>query len=306
MGQSRPLLVTGSVAIDTVTTPHGRAEGVLGGSAVYFAIAASYYVPVRLVAAIGGDFPENFRRFLASREIDLGGLEVRCTSKTFRWTGRFQGDMNAAETVDVRLNVLSEPAPKVPESFTDSDVVFLANTHPTGQRDVLSQLAAPRIAVCDTMNLWIANERESLLRTLASVTGVIINDGEARQLTGENNLVCAAEWILKLGPRFVVVKKGEHGSLLLTQEGVVALPAYPCRNVVDPTGAGDSFAGGFLGWLCTAGEVNARTLRRAIVRGTIAASFTIEDFSVRRLVSLTRQEIEDRVKAFGEMLKLET
>lgn len=299
------LLVTGSIGIDTVVTPHGRAVDVLGGSAVYFSFAAVPYTPVRLVGVVGDDFPAEFRRTLESRAIDLAGLEVRRGSRTFRWTGRYEGDMSTAQTVDVQLNVLAEDGPKVPPAFADSRTVFLANTHPTLQRALLAQLANPAIVVCDTMNLWIANERDSLLETLRRVTGVIINDGEARQITGRTNLIDAGEVILGLGPRFVIIKKGEHGSLLVTPEGPIGLPGYPTRVVCDPTGAGDSFAGGILGYLSTQERCDAPTLRRAMVRGTVAASFTIEDFSLRRLAAVTPAEIEARVAEYVGLLRIE-
>jgi len=299
------LLVTGSIAIDTVTSPYGRAENVLGGSAVYFSLAASQYVPVRLVGVVGDDFPENFRRMLTTRDIDLRGLEVRKGSKTFRWNGRFEGDMNVAETVEVDLNVLAERGPKVPEVFADSHTVFLANTHPTLQRDLLRQLMKPKLAVCDTMNLWITTERDSLLETLRLVTGVIVNDGEARQLTGKTNLLEAGENILSLGPRFVMIKKGEHGGLLVSSDGVAAVPGYPTTLVKDPTGAGDTFAGAILGYLSLCGRTDFDTLRNAMVRGTVAASFVIEDFSVRRVEKLTRAELDQRVDQFVRMLRFE-
>lgn len=299
------LLVTGSIGIDTVTTPHGNARDVLGGTAVYFSFAASQYVPVRLVAVVGDDFPDEFRPVLESRDIDLTGLEVRRGSKTFRWTGRFVGDMNVAETVDVQLNVLADKAPRVPPTFADSKTVFLANTHPTAQRDVLSQLTAPKLTVCDSMNLWIANERESLLQTLRLVTGVIINDAEARQLTDCVNLIEAGEAILKLGPKFVIIKKGEHGALLMTADGAFPIPAYPTTLVRDPTGAGDSFAGGVMGYLAEQEQHDTQTLRRAMVRGTVAASFTIEDFSLGRVRSLTRPEINQRVDRLISLLQVE-
>ena len=296
------LLVTGSIAIDTVTSPYGRAENVLGGSAVYFSFAASQYVPVRLVGVVGEDFPDGFRGTLATRNIDLRGLELRKGSKTFRWNGRFEGDMNAAETVEVDLNVLAERGPKVPEVFADSQTVFLANTHPTLQRDLLSQLRSPKLIVCDTMNLWITTERDSLLETLRLVTGVIVNDGEARQLTGRMNLMEAGEAILAMGPQFVIIKKGEHGALLLTSEGPAAVPAFPSKTVHDPTGAGDSFAGGCLGYLSEQGRADFDALRHALVRGTVAASFVIEDFSLRRVEKLTRAEVDRRVNEFVRML----
>lgn len=299
------LLVTGSIGIDTVASPFGRAEGVLGGSAVYFALAASQYAPVRLVGVVGEDFPDLFRSIMSAREIDLRGLEVRKGSKTFRWSGQFEGDMNQAQTLAVDLNVLAERGPKVPDVFADSETVFLANTHPTLQRDLLKQLRGPRLVVCDTMNLWIANERDSLLETFKVVTGVILNDAEARQLTERMNLIEAGEWILARGPKFVVIKKGEHGSLLITSQGASAVPAFPAKVVRDPTGAGDSFAGGMIGFLAACESWDVNSLRSAMVRGTVAASFTIEDFSVRRVEKLARAEVDARVREFVNMLRIE-
>ncbi len=299
------LLVTGSIGIDSVTTPHGSVDSVLGGTAVYFSFAATQYVPVRLVATVGDDFPDGFRTVLGSRRIDLAGLETRSGSSTFRWTGRYEGTMNEAETVDVSLNVLAEAAPKVPESFADSDTVFLANTHPTLQRELLSQISSPTLSVCDSMNLWIENERSSLVETLGLVTGVIFNDAEARQLTGQTNLIAAGEAILDFGPKFVMIKKGEHGVVLLTSNQVFALPAFPTKNVVDPTGAGDSFAGGVMGYLAERGTHDVAALRRAMVHGTVAASFTIEDFSLGRVRDLTRDQIDKRVSTFVDSLRLD-
>jgi len=299
------LLVTGSIGIDTVVSPHGRADEVLGGSAVYFSFAAAHYVPVRLVAVVGDDFPSAFRKILTDRGIDLTGLETRSGSKTFRWTGKYEGDMNEAETVQVDLNVLAEAGPKVPASIADAETVFLANTHPTLQRELLAQVTAPKLVVCDTMNLWIANERDSLIETLGLVTGVVINDAESRQLTGKVNLIEAGEAILGMGPKFVMIKKGEHGALLVTAEGPVPIPAFPTKNVCDPTGAGDSFAGGTLGYLTAQGRHDPATLARAMVRGTIAASFTIEDFSLGRVRTLKREEVDARVDAFLSMMRFE-
>jgi len=298
-----PLLVTGSIGIDSVSTPHGRAENVLGGSAVYFSFAASQYVPVRLVGVVGEDFPDPFREMLAARNIDLSGLEVRPGSRTFRWHGRYDGSMEQAETVQVHLNVLAERGPKLPPAYADSDAVFLANTHATLQRELLGQLKGPTLAVCDTMNLWIEHERESLLATLRAVTGVILNDAEARQLTACRNLIEAGEAILHLGPRFVMIKKGEHGALLTTAEGATAMPGFPTKEVRDPTGAGDSFAGGVLGFLSAEGKSDLPSLRRAMVHGTVAASFVIEGFSLERVRHLTRKEIDARVKQFTNMLR---
>ena len=299
------LLVTGSIGIDTVVTPHGRAEEVPGGSSVYFSFAATQYEPVRFVGVVGEDFPPAFRDLLASREIDLTGLEVRRGSKTFRWTARYVGDMAQAETVDIQLNVLGEAGPKVPQAFADSDVVFLANTHPSLQREMLAQVRAPQLSVCDTVDHWIGNERDALIETLKVVDGVIINDGEARQLTGSHNLITAGKEILRLGPRFAVIKKGEHGALLITADGATAIPAYPTENVKDPTGAGDSFAGGMLGYLAAEGKFDTPALRRALVRGTVSASFAIEDFSLQRVMEVTRPEIDARVAELIEMLRIE-
>ena len=299
------LLVTGSIGLDTVITPHGEAHEVLGGSAVYFGFAAALFTPVRLVGVVGDDFPEEFRDLLASTDLDLAGLETRAGSKTFRWTGMYTPDMNDRETMDVQLNVLGEHGAKVPPAFADSDVVFLANTHPARQRELLAQVRSPRLTVCDTMDLWIDTEHDELGRTLAAVDGVIINDAEARQLTKHTNLVAAGEAILDIGPRFAVVKKGEHGAVLVTRDSVTSVPAFPAKDVRDPTGAGDSFAGGMLGFLDQCGSDDTAALRRAVVRGTIAASFTIEAFSLDRLRQVTPEEVDSRTKQFVQMLRIE-
>jgi sugar/nucleoside kinase (ribokinase family) len=298
------VLVTGSVAIDSVQTPHGAVKDAPGGSAMYFSLAAAYFAPVRVVAAVGDDFPKRFLQVFDGRPIDLEGLEFRKGSKTFRWTGRYEGAMNEAETVDVDLNVLAEAAPLVPSKFADSETVFLANTHPTRQREVLAQLSGPRVVVCDSMNLWITTERDSLIETLRNVHGVVINDSEARQLTERSNLIEAGEAILDMGPRFVMIKKGEHGALLVSSDGAFAMPAYPAKVVRDPTGAGDTFAGGVLGYLDQQGSFDTSTLRRAMVRGTVMSSFTIEDFSARRLQELSKEDIDRRVAQYVQMLDL--
>ncbi len=299
------LLVTGSIGIDTVTTPHGQVSDVLGGSAVYFAFSASLYTSVRLVGAVGEDFPAEARSVLESRNIDLAGLEVRQGSKTFRWSGQYEGDMNAAQTLTVDLNVLAEKAPKVPEAFADTKHVFLANTHPSLQRELLSQVRNPSLVVCDTMNLWIDTERDSLVETLGLVSGVIINDGEARQLTEKMNLIEAGEAILNLGPKFAIIKKGEHGALLVMADGAVAIPAFPTKDVRDPTGAGDSFAGGVLGYLTEVDRFDRDTIKRALVHGTVTASFAIEDFSLRAMQSLIRSQINQRVDKLISMLRFD-
>ncbi len=297
------LLVTGSIGIDTVISPYGQADGVLGGSAVYFAFAACQYVPVRLVGVVGDDFPAEFKQALSTKNIDLAGLEERAGSKTFRWTGKYQDDVNKRDTLSVDLNVLGEHGPSVPASFANSDIVFLANSHPALQRELLSKITKPKLVVCDTMDLWINLEKESLLETLRMVNGLIINDAEAQMLTGKLNVVEAGESLLSLGPNFVIVKKGEHGALLLTKEGPVAIPAFPSKDVRDPTGAGDSFAGGVLGYLAEQGKFDRDTIRRAMVHGTVAASYAIDDFSLRRVEKITRDEINQRVDGYISMLK---
>lgn len=299
------LLVTGSIGIDTVITPFGHAESVLGGSAVYFSLIASQFTPVRLVGVVGEDFPPEFRRVLEARPIDLAGLEVRRGSRTFRWSGKFEGAMNEAETLNVHLNVLAEAPPPVPHAFLDSRIVFLANTHPGLQKALIQQLHAPKLIVCDTMNLWIRTQRSALLEVFSLVDGVIINDAEARELTDRVNLVEAAQKLLTYGPKFAVVKKGENGALLVTEQGTTSLPAFPTTRVCDPTGAGDTFAGGILGYLAQCGDAGPASLRRAVARGMVAASFTIEDFSVGRLRTLTRREFDVRLEEYLRMLHID-
>jgi sugar/nucleoside kinase (ribokinase family) len=288
-----------------VITPTGRADDVLGGSAVYFALAASKFAPVRLVAVVGDDFPPGFREVLEPGRIDPAGLETRQGSKTFRWAGKYLGDMNERESLRTELNVIAEDPPAIPAVFLDSEVVFLANTHPALQLNMRKQLPGAKLVVCDTMDLWIHTERDALGRTLAEVHGVIINDSEAVQLTGQTNVISAGRAVLAMGPRFAVIKKGAHGALLVTADGVTAMPAYPSEAVVDPTGAGDSFAGGMLGYLAAEGRFDYAALRRALIRGTVAASFTIEDFSVKRLRALSDGELQGRIAEFAGMLAVD-
>ncbi len=299
------LLVTGSIGIDSVRTPLGEADDVLGGSAVYFAFAASLFTPVRLVGVVGEDFPGAYRDALAGRPIDLVGLETRSGSKTFRWTGSYAGDMNLAETLNVQLNVLAERGPSIPEAFRDSSFVFLANTHPVLQRDLLEQLDGPNLAVCDTMNLWIETQRDELLKTLSVVHGVVLNDAEARLLTEQRDLVSAGRRMLDWGPKFVVIKKGEHGTVLVAADMIFVLPAFPTTNLKDPTGAGDSFAGGMMGYLAGKGLFNMRELKAAIAHGTIAASFAIEDFSIEALRNINRDDVDRRLERFCDMMRFD-
>jgi sugar/nucleoside kinase (ribokinase family) len=292
------ILVVGSVAFDTIETPHGTAEEVLGGSASYFAVAASYFAPVKLVAVIGEDFPKQERDFLASRDIDLTGLTV-AKGKTFRWTGRYHEDMNLRDTLDLQLNVFSDFSPVLPASYRDAPVVFLANINPGLQGGVLDQLMRqPRMVACDTIGHWIEGARSELVSLLKRVDLFVINDEEARLLSGERNVVRAARNILDMGPRSLLIKRGEYGVLSFSPNSIFAVPAYPLEEVFDPTGAGDSFAGGFLGYLAQVNDLSEASVRKAIVYGSVVASFVVEDFSLRRLRSLTRDDIERRYRQF--------
>ena len=292
------LLVTGSIGIDTVETPFGKRDDVIGGSAIYFSYAASFFTPVRLVGVVGEDAPKSFFDVFKGREVDTTGLETRKGSKTFRWHGSYVKDMNEAQTVEVDLNVLAERAPKIPDKFIDSRYVFLANTHPVLQQEMAGNLKSAKLIVADTMNLWITTERAELVKLLSKIHGLVLNDGEARLLTEKKNLIAAAKDVLKMGPKFVVIKKGEHGCLLCTEKEVFALPAFPAEEVIDPTGAGDSFAGGMMGYLSTQGTFSPSTVKRALAYGTVVASHTISDFSLGGLQKATREGIDDRYHQF--------
>jgi sugar/nucleoside kinase (ribokinase family) len=294
------LLAVGSIALDSVETPFGRREEVLGGSATYFSTSASFFGPVRLVATVGEDFPEAHVRFLASRGVDLAGLERR-PGRTFRWKGRYEFDLNTAHTLDTQLNVFADFRPELPQAYRDSEYVFLGNIDPDLQRQVLDQVRAPRFVACDTMNFWITSKRDALLRTLQRVDMLLVNDAEARQLAGEHNVVKAARRILSCGPRAVVVKRGEYGALLFSGDHVFAASAYPLAALFDPTGAGDSFAGGFMGYLARARRHDPAVMRRAIVLGSVLASFAVEQFSLERLKTLTHEEIRARFAEFRQL-----
>ena len=298
------LIVTGSIGIDTVITPEGKADEVLGGSCTYFAAAASYFCNVRLLAAVGEDFPDAHDAVFRHFSIDTRGLEKRKGSKTFRWTGKYLEDMNERETLDVQPNVLAEALPPVPEPFRDSRYVFLANTHPAGQMELRQQFPDARLVVADTMDLWINTANDELKALLKVIDGLVLNDSEAKLLTGKTNLVAAAEAIVSMGPKFVVIKKGEHGCLLLHREGVVALPAYPSREVHDPTGAGDSFAGGMMGYLAGCDDLGLDSIKKSLAYGTIVASFNIEAFSLERMKQITRTDIDARLAGFADMLRI--
>jgi sugar/nucleoside kinase (ribokinase family) len=296
------LLVTGSIGIDTVETPFGKRDDVIGGSAIYFAYAASFFTPVRLVGVVGEDCPDQIFSVFEGRDVDTGGLERRKGSKTFRWHGSYVKDMNEAQTVEVDLNVLAERAPKIPDHYRDSRYVFLANTHPALQQQMLASLKHPKLVVADTMNLWITTERNELLKLLKKIDGLVLNDGEARLLTEQKNLILAAREVLKMGPKFVVIKKGEHGCMLCTAHDPFVLPAFPADAVIDPTGAGDSFAGGMMGYLSTQGNTSPSTIKRALAFGTVVASYTIADFSLGGLQKATREQIDERWNLFKQVM----
>jgi sugar/nucleoside kinase (ribokinase family) len=298
------ILVVGSVAFDTVRTPFGQAEEVLGGSATYFSAAASFFTEVRLVAVVGEDFPEHHVAFLRSRKVDLRGLQ-RVQGKTFRWVGEYGFDLNQAHTLDTQLNVFASFAPKIPEEYRDSDVVFLANIDPYLQREVLRQVRRPALVAADTMNYWIANKGESLRQTLGLVDALLINDAETRQLAGEANLVQAAQKVLTWGPKSLIIKRGEYGALMISRDGWFAAPALPLEEVRDPTGAGDCFAGGFVGYLANTMNFDDASVRKAMIIGSVMASFNVEAFSLDRLRTLTYGEIEARYRAFKRLAHFE-
>ncbi|MEZ6235200.1 MAG: PfkB family carbohydrate kinase [Phycisphaerales bacterium] len=307
------LLVFGTIGIDTVHTPGGQhRENILGGSCTYFAAAASFFTPVRLVAAVGEDFPDEFRAVLKQFEaIDLAGLEVRKGSKTFRWGGKYLDNMDHRESLFTELNVLEEAPPPIPEAYRDSALVFLANAHPGRQALVLDSTTKRRLVVADTMDLWINIAKDDLLALLKRVDGLVLNYDEAELLTGHRNTVAAGRHMLDLGPRFVVIKKGEHGCLLIHRDGIAALPAYPTERVVDPTGAGDTFAGGLMGRLAQLHAQDPKrelasfeSVREGLVAGTIAASFNIEKFSLERLVEISADDIAQRAREFAAMLRV--
>ena len=296
------LLVTGSIGIDTVRTPYGYNADCIGGSAVHFSLGAGFFTDVKFLGVVGGDFPFDLEEVFSGRQVDLTGLEVRKGSKTFRWSGSYQGDMNEARTDEVELNVLAEAPPKVPEAFRDCEYVFLANTAPSLQMELLGQLGSPAFVAADTMNHWIVTANEDLKELMDRIDMLVLNDGEAKLLTGQQNLVTAARKILELGPRFVVIKKGEHGSMMYTMDGdCFILPAYPATVVIDPTGAGDSFAGGMMGYLSQSERVDGMTVRNAIVYGTVVASFTIGDFSIHGIKSATRDMVDERFDQLRKM-----
>jgi len=299
------IVVVGTVAFDSIETPQGSAERVLGGSASYFAVAASFFSPVRIVGVIGQDFPQEYLELFARHGVDLEGLK-RESGETFRWRGRYHEDLNIRDTLELHLNVLSGFVPSLPESYTDASYVFLGNIDPRMQMEVLNRLTRVRLVACDTMDHWIQGSRDELQRVLRRIEMLVINDSEARLLSGDHNIVRAARSILKMGPKVVLIKRGEYGVLQFSDASIFATPAYPLEEVFDPTGAGDSFAGGFLGYLARTGDHSQRGLRRAIVYGSVVASFTVEDFGLRRLTTLSLAEIEERYRRFIELTDFHT
>ncbi|MBZ0170631.1 sugar kinase [Candidatus Methylomirabilis lanthanidiphila] len=298
------ILVVGSVALDSVRTPFGTAKEALGGSATYFSVAASFFADVRVVAVVGEDFPEEHLSFLKSRSIDLEGL-VRVPGRTFRWTGEYGFDLNDAKTLETQLNVFAAFQPEIPDAYRESDLVFLANIDPDLQREVLGQVRSPKLVAADTMNYWINGKPEALRETLKSVDILLINDAETRQLADEPNLVRAAQKVLGWGPTSLAIKRGEYGALMVRKGRWFAAPALPLDSVFDPTGAGDCFAGGFIGYLANTMNFEEANIRKAIVMGSVMASFNVEAFSLDRLRRLTYPEIEARYKVFKRLAHFE-
>lgn len=299
-----PVLVVGSVALDSVETPFGRAESVVGGSGTFFSAAASSFAPVQLVGVVGTDYPLDRLEPLRARGVDLAGVE-RADGASFRWRGRYRHDLNAAETLETHLGVFSNFHPKIPEQFREAPFVFLGNIDPRLQLDVLTQVKRPKFVACDTMNFWIESRRPELLQLLSRVDLITLNDGEARQLSEQYNLVKAARWLMGHGPRLVIIKKGEHGAFMFTDQTVFFAPAYPLEQVFDPTGAGDSFAGGFMGYLARTDRVDETTLRRAVVYGSALGSFAVEKFSIDRLLEIGPKEIAARVAEFHRLVSFD-
>jgi sugar/nucleoside kinase (ribokinase family) len=298
------LLVVGSVALDSVETPFGKAEEVLGGSATFFSASASQLSPVQLVGVVGDDYPMDKLQPLAKRGVDLAGLE-RAPGRSFRWRGRYRHDLNAAETLETHLGVFSNFSPKIPAQFRKAPFVFLGNIDPRLQLDVLTQVERPKLVACDTMNFWIESRRPDLMKLLERVDCITLNEGEARQLTEKYNLIKAARWIMQRGPKLVVIKKGEHGAFMFSGDTVFFAPAYPLEDVFDPTGAGDAFAGGFMGYLARSGDLSETNLRRAVIYGSAMGSFAVEKFSIERLLEVDERQLAARVGEFRKLVAFE-
>jgi sugar/nucleoside kinase (ribokinase family) len=296
------VLVVGTVAIDTIETPQGSAPQVLGGSATYFAYAASFFTKVHLVGVVGEDFPDEYRKVLSDRGIDTAGLVTKPGGKTFFWKGRYHEDMNNRDTLEVQLNVIADFEPALPEAYRRIPYLFLGNSSPVLHLKVLEQMQQPKLVLADTMNFWIESQRPELLRLLPRLDGLVLNDEEAKLLSQDENLIRAGRKVRDLGPKFVIIKKGEHGSFLFSHDGVFVLPGYPTADVVDPTGAGDTYAGGIMGYLASDDSPPPGRLRRAIAYGSILGSLTVEDFSLDRLKQTTRAEIDHRLEEYRRMI----
>jgi len=298
------ILVVGSVAFDSVETPFGKADNVLGGSATYFSTAASYFSEVKLVAVVGEDFPDEHIDFLKSKGVDVDGLK-KMQGKTFRWKGRYDYDLNEAHTLATHLNVFEKFQPEVPEAYRKSSYVFLANIDPDIQWNVLEQVKKPKFVACDTMNFWIEGKPEALKRLLSKVDLFVLNEGEAREFAKEPNLIKASKKILSYGPKTVIIKRGEYGALMFNGGAIFSAPAYPLESIFDPTGAGDSFAGGLMGYLANTDDTSESNIRQAIIFGSVMASFNVEDFSLNRLKTLTLKEIQERYRQFKQLTHFE-
>jgi sugar/nucleoside kinase (ribokinase family) len=296
------ILAVGSVALDSVETPFGRVREALGGSATFFSASARFFAPVSIVAVVGRDFPQKHIRLVRGLGVDTGGVEVRA-GRTFRWKGRYDYDLNNARTLKTELNVFRTFNPRISEAHRRSPVVFLANIDPDLQQSVLAQVKKPELTACDTMNFWIENKKKSLMRLLRKVDIFLCNDGEAREFSGEFGLVAAAKWFLSHGPKLLVIKKGEHGVLCFSKRFIFSAPAFPLEKVFDPTGAGDSFAGGFIGYLSRTRKLTEPAVRKAVIYGSILASYNVESFSLNRVARLTRTEIEGRYRQFRTLTR---
>lgn len=296
------LLVVGSVAIDSVETPTDVRENVLGGSAVYFSYAASYFTKVHLVGVVGEDWPAQHTQLLQSRNIDTAGLQVIPGSKTFFWRGKYQPNMNDRETLEVQLNVFGSFDPHLPPAYKECEFLFLANGAPSMQLKVLDQMPGAKLAVADTMDLWIRTQHSDLMKLLSRIDGLVMNDSEAKLLTEDENLVRAGHKIREMGPKFVIIKKGEHGAMFFSAYETYVMPAFPTSNVVDPTGAGDSFAGGMMGYLASKNSFEPKVLKEAMAYGILVASFNVEDFSLSRMQQIERHDLERRMQEYRQML----
>lgn len=295
------ILVVGSIALDTVETPFGKVSETVGGSAVYFSLAARFFSKVNVVGVVGSDFPKSILNQLEKRGINTSGVVIK-KGRTFRWKGRYDFDLNTAHTLETHLNVFSDFKPKIPAGYSSSEYVFLGNIHPELQLNVLKSVNSPKLIACDTMNYWIEKENKKLRKVLKNIDILIINEAEARELAGEPNTIRSARRILKMGPRYLIIKRGEYGAMLFSDNNIFILPAFPLEQLADPTGAGDSFAGGFLGYIANCSDATEDTMRQAIVAGSVLASFTVEDFGIKRLLELDAKEINKRLKFFKNLV----